>query len=179
MTTGRVSAYLSNAPIIGLAIATIALLADQVSKYIMVEMVMRPDGITGAPYFTGKVIDILPIFQLRMAWNTGISFSLFDSGTTLTITLLLVVQTTIMAAVIWYMWQMDRRWMQAACGFIIGGGLGNIVDRITMGAVADFLHLYWGDWHFPTFNVADTCITIGVIMWLIDAFIIHPHHADQ
>jgi len=179
MTVARAPSFFANAPVIGLVIATIALVADQVSKYIMVDLVMRPDGITGAPYFTGKVIEILPMFQFRMAWNTGISFSLFDSGTPLTIAALLVVQTTIMVTVVWYMWQMDCRWMQAACGFIVGGGLGNIIDRITMGAVADFLHFYWGNWHFPTFNVADTCITIGVIMWLIDAFIVHPHHASQ
>tara|TARA_R110000868_G_scaffold153698_17_gene379336 strand:- start:3033 stop:3569 length:537 start_codon:yes stop_codon:yes gene_type:complete len=178
MTAVRTPSFFAAAPVVGLVIATIALIADQVSKYVMVDLVMRPEGITGTPYFSGKVIDILPIFQLRMAWNTGISFSLFDSGTTLTIAALLIVQSLIMATVIWYMWQMDRRWMQAACGFIIGGGLGNIVDRVTMGAVADFLHFYWGDWHFPTFNVADTCITIGVIMWLLDAFVVHPQHTD-
>ena len=166
MTAVRTSSFFAAAPVVGLVIATIALIADQVSKYVMVDLVMRPEGITGTPYFSGKVIDILPIFQLRMAWNTGISFSLFDSGTTLTIAALLIVQSLIMATVIWYMWQMDRRWMQAACGFIIGGGLGNIVDRVTMG------------WHFPTFNVADTCITIGVIMWLLDAFVVHPQHTD-
>ncbi len=179
MTAVRSSSFFATAPVVGLVIATIALMADQVSKYIMVDLVMRPEGITGTPYFTGKVIEILPVFQLRMAWNTGISFSLFDSGTTLTITALLIVQSLIMATVIWYMWQMDRRWMQAACGFIVGGGLGNIIDRLTMGAVADFLHVYWGNWHFPTFNLADTCITIGVIMWLLDAFVVHPHHTDQ
>ena len=178
MTAVRTPSFFAAAPVVGLVIATIALIADQVSKYVMVDLVMRPEGITGTPYFSGKVIDILPIFQLRMAWNTGISFSLFDSGTTLTIAALLIVQSLIMATVIWYMWQMDRRWMQAACGVIIGGGLGNIVDRVTMGAVADFLHFYWGDWHFPTFNVADTCITIGVIMWLLDAFVVHPQHTD-
>src|SRR5690606_18660108 len=139
------------APLVGLIVATVALLADQVSKYIMIELVMRPDGITGTPFYTAKVIEVLPVFQLRMAWNTGISFSLFDSGTTLTIVTLLIVQVVIMAAVIWYMWHMERPWMQAACGFIIGGGLGNIIDRATMGAVADFLDFYWKGWHFPTF----------------------------
>ena len=179
MTAARSPSFLSNAPTLGLVIATLALFADQASKYVMVELVMRPDSITGTPYFTGKVIEILPVFQLRMAWNTGISFSLFDSGTVLTIVALTFVQVTIAVTVAWYMWQMDRRWMQAACGFIVGGGFGNIIDRVTMGAVADFLHFYWGDWHFPTFNLADTCITIGVVMWLLDAFVVHPHHADQ
>ncbi len=179
MTVARTSSFFSRAPIVGLVVAMVALLADQITKYVMVDIVMRPEGITGAPYFTSKVIEILPVFQLRMAWNTGISFSLFDSGTPLTIAMLLIVQSLIMAAVIWYMWQMDRRWMQAACGFIIGGGLGNIIDRVTMGAVADFLHFYWGDWHFPTFNIADTCITIGVIMWLLDAFVVHPQHTER
>ena len=179
MTATRASSFPANAPVIGLVIAAIVLLADQVSKYVMVDLVMRPEGITGTPYFTAKAIDILPAFQLRMAWNTGISFSLFDSGTTVTIVALLIVQTAIMVTVVWYMWQMERRWMQAACGFIIGGGLGNIIDRATMGAVADFLHFYWGDWHFPTFNLADMCITIGVAMWLLDAFVVRPHHADQ
>ncbi len=179
MTTVRSSFFPASAPAIGLVIAALVLIADQVSKYVMVDLVMRPEGITGTPYFTGKVIQILPVFQLRMAWNTGISFSLFDSGTPLTIAVLILVQTAIMATVIWYMWQVQSRWMQAACGFIVGGGLGNTIDRITIGAVADFLHFYWGAWHFPTFNFADTCITIGVAMWLLDAFVVRPHHTGQ
>ena len=174
--TVRDSSYFAAAPVVGLAVAVIVLVADQISKYVMVELIMRPEGVVDAPYFTAKVIDILPVFQLRMVWNTGISFSLFDSGTASMISTLIIVQAIILVTIIWFMWQMETLWMQAALGFIVGGGLGNIVDRITMGAVADFLHFYWEDWHFPTFNLADTCIFIGVVIWLLDAFVFRSQH---
>ena len=170
------SAIVRKMPIVGLVVAVVALFADQVSKYIMVELVMRPDGISGTPFYSSRIIEVLPVFQLRMAWNTGISFSLFDSGTTLTIVALIIVQSVIMLTILWFMWHMSGAWMQTACGLIVGGGLGNIVDRMTMGAVADFLDFFWQDWHFPTFNLADTCISVGVGMWLLDALITRPHH---
>jgi len=62
---------------------------------------------------------------------------------------------------------------------VIGGALGNIIDRAMFGAVADFLDFYVGDWHFPTFNVADSCISVGAVMWLLDAVLARPHDAPK
>jgi signal peptidase II len=169
------SGLLSKMPLPGLLAAAGGLLADQISKYIIVEKVMRPEGVTETPYYASKIITVLPVFDLRLSWNTGISFSLFNSGTDVAIAVLLTVQIIITLLLLWWLWRLDRPWLQVACGLIIGGALGNIIDRATFGAVADFLLVHWQDWQFPTFNIADSCITVGAGMWLLDA-VISPHH---
>jgi len=161
-------------PKLGIIVAVVAFVVDQLTKFIMVEKVMRPVGVTETPFFTDKIIEILPFFQLRMAWNTGISFSMFNSGEATTTALLLAVQVIVTCVVIWWLRQLDRLFLQVACGLIIGGAVGNIVDRIMFGAVADFLDFYWGTWHFPTFNVADSCISVGAGLWLLDAVLARP-----
>lgn len=162
-------------PRIGLLCATGALLLDQVSKYIMVEHVFRPEGVIETPFYSPVVIDILPVFDLSLSWNRGISFSLFSSGETATVVILLIVTSLITAVMIGWMWRAPRVWLQAGLGLIVGGALGNIIDRASIGAVADFLHVFWGNWHFPTFNIADSCITVGAIIVLLDALFERPH----
>ena len=158
----------------GILVATAVLLADQLSKYVMIERVMRPEGVTGTPYFTDRLIEILPFFQLRLSWNAGISFSMFSSGEAATTALLLAVQLGVTLTLLWWLRQLDRPWLQVACGLVIGGALGNIVDRVMFGAVADFLDFYWETWHFPTFNIADSCISVGAGLWLLDAALTRP-----
>jgi len=162
-------------PVVGAATALVALGLDRLTKYVMVELVMRPEGITETPFFTAKVIQVLPIFDLRLAWNQGISFSMFNSGAAWTVNSLIVVQVAITLGLAWYMTRLSGRWMQVAAGLIVGGALGNIIDRATVGAVADFLDFHVGEWHFPTFNLADTCISIGVFLWLLDAIGVPSH----
>lgn len=166
-------------PRVGLICATAAMLADQGSKYVMVEHVLRPEGVTQVPFYSPIVIDILPVFDLRLSWNQGISFSLFNSGEAVTVGLLLAITIAITAMLIVWMWQAPRPWIQVGLGLIVGGALGNIIDRISIGAVADFLHVFWQDWHFPTFNVADSCITVGAAIVLLDALFERPHHGTQ
>ncbi len=160
---------LGRIPAFGLITVAAVVLIDQLTKYIMVELVMRPDGVAETPFFTEKVIELLPVFNFRMTWNFGISFSLFNSGEALTVKMLIALQVLITLGLFWYMTRMDRRWMHFATGLIVGGAVGNIIDRIVYGAVADFLDFHVGQWHFPTFNVADSCISIGVVLWLLDA----------
>src|SRR5262249_4392102 len=137
---------------------------------------LRPPGVTETPFYTDKIIEVLPFFNFRMTWNTGISFSLFNSGEDLTVKTLIAVQIVITLGLAWYMRRMDRPWMQVATGLIVGGAGGNIIDRAVHGAVADFLDFHVGAWHFPTFNVADSCISIGVFLWLLDALGLSTHH---
>lgn len=64
----------------------------------------------------------------------------------------------------------DETWTAIAITLILGGAIGNVYDRVVHGYVVDFLHFYWQDWHFPAFNLADTAITIGAAMMIVDAF---------
>ena len=173
------SGPLGKMPLPGLLAAVGGLLADQVSKYIIVEKVMRPEGVTETPFLSPRVIEVLPVFDLRLSWNPGISFSLFNSGTGATVAILLAVQVVITLLLLGWLWRLDRPWLQVACGLIIGGALGNIIDRASFGAVADFLLVHWGDWQFPTFNIADSCITVGAGLWLLDAVVSPHHHAPE
>lgn len=175
MTSSRIFGM----PAVGLIIAAVSLVLDQITKYIMVERVMRPEGVTETPYFTDHVIDVLPFFSLRMSWNAGISFSLFSSGAVSTLALLLTVQIGVTIGLLFWLRTLDRLWLQVGAGLIIGGALGNIVDRVMFGAVADFLDFYSQTWHFPTFNVADICISLGAGLWLLDAIFAGQQHSPE
>lgn len=161
---------------IGLAIAALVVVADQVSKYILLEWVMRPEGVTTTPFLSDVVVEVLPFFNFIMAWNTGISFSLLSSETEMGRWMLVALQTTITVAVIWWLRTLHGWVVVTGAGLIVGGAVGNIIDRIRFGAVADFFDFHVSGWHFATFNVADCAITIGVGLWLLDALFGKPHH---
>lgn len=177
--TPLTSSRIFGMPAVGLVIAPVSVVLDQLTKYIMVERVMRPEGVTETPYYTDKVIDVLSFFALRMSWNEGISFSLFSSGATATLVLLLAVQISVTIGLLFWLRTLDRLWLQIGAGLIIGGALGNIIDRVMFGAVADFLDFYWQAGHFPTFNVADICISLGAALWLLDAIFAGQQHSPE
>ncbi|MCB2108866.1 MAG: signal peptidase II, partial [Rhodobacteraceae bacterium] len=123
-----------------------------------------------------RVIPIIPQFNFIMAWNRGISFSLFSAGSDAQTWLLVGVQSAITLGLLWWLARLNGRLLIVGAGLIIGGAIGNIIDRLRFGAVTDFIDFYVGNWHFATFNVADSCISIGVGLWLLDAVIRKPHH---
>jgi len=152
-------------PVAGLLVAIVTLIADQLSKYIIIKTLRE----------AGNFIEVLPFFHLNLQFNTGISFSMFNSGAAATIVALVVVELIITGVLVWWMWRANRLWLQIGSGLIIGGALGNVIDRATTGAVTDFLLFHWREWYFPFFNLADTAITIGAAMWLLDA-LFQGHH---
>ncbi|MBL8644772.1 MAG: signal peptidase II [Rhodospirillaceae bacterium] len=162
---------------LGLSIAGAALVIDQISKAVLLN-VLRPEGVTATPFSTDKIIEVLPFFNFRMAWNTGISFSMFDGGGATTY-ILLAVQVAITLALLYWLRSLSGRLMIVATGLIIGGAVGNIIDRARWGAVADFFDFHVAGWHFATFNVADSCISIGVALWLLDAILNRPQDAPS
>lgn len=157
-----------NARRLGIWIAVVALLADQISKNVLL---YGFDFIHFRPY---DRVPVLPFFDLVMVWNRGISYGLFQAEGLLGTVLLTVFQLTVAAVLAVWLWRSDRPLLTAGLGLLIGGALGNAIDRVRFGAVADFFHFYaWGrDWY--VFNIADAAITIGVIALLADAFIVRP-----
>lgn len=132
-------------------------LLDQASKYLVVHILnLRQLG----------EIDVLPpLLNLRMAWNYGINFGLFAQNGDLTRWVLVVVALAISAAVVWWVINDPPGTIgKIAAGFLIGGALGNVIDRLLYGAVADFLNMSCCGIDNPyAFNVADIAIFIGAI----------------
>ncbi|MBA83573.1 signal peptidase II [Thalassobius sp. S69A] len=137
-------------------------LLDQASKYLVVHMLdLRTLG----------EIDVLPpLLNLRMAWNEGVNFGLLSSGSDLARYGLIAVALVISGAVLWWVYRdPPNKLGLAAAGMLIGGALGNVVDRFLYGAVADFLNMSCCGFENPyAFNVADIAIFIGafgLILW--------------
>ncbi len=118
-------------------------------------------------------INILPYFDLRLLHNTGAAWSfLADQGGWQRWFLSLLAIIVSIVIMVW-LTRLDskQRWLACALALILGGALGNVMDRIIYGYVVDFLDIYYQAWHWPAFNIADIGISIGAIMLLIDAII--------
>ena len=113
----------------------------------------------------GHAIDVLPILTLLHVHNTGIAFSMFaDSGFGL------ILLPLVVTAVVLVFWARNREGGRlAAAGFalILGGAIGNLIDRLRLGYVTDFLLLHFGDWTLFVFNLADAALTLGPVLLLI------------
>jgi len=144
---------------LGLVLAVLAVVLDQLSKWWIVSQVMSPP----------RVIEVTSFFNVVLAWNTGVSFSMLNMGGTFGRWGLSAVALVIVAVLVYWLRKSERRLPAAGLGLVIGGALGNVVDRVRIGAVADFLDFHWGTVHWPTFNVADCAITLGVAALLVDA----------
>jgi signal peptidase II len=148
----------------GLFIALIAFLLDQFSKWVV---------ITPLSLELKRVVTILPIFDLRWAENCGISLSMFASCTETTRWTLVAVTALVALAVAFWMTVEKAKGDVIALALIFGGALGNIVDRVRYGYVVDFADLHFGEFRpFMIFNVADACITIGVLLLVARAILL-------
>jgi len=165
---------------LGAALIPAIVAADQLSKWAITEKVLRPLSEEGgmpvplaawlaqAPERLGPANrPLLPFFDFNMVWNPGISFGFLTSGPVQGPMVLTVL--SLLICVFFGIWLVRSayRFEAAALALVIGGAIGNIIDRLRFGAVADFFHVFYGSWSFPAFNVADSAITVGVAMLLI------------
>jgi signal peptidase II len=142
---------------LGLAAAVVAL--DQITKWWILEHVMQPP----------RVIEITSFFNLVMTWNRGVSFGLFNTDSPYNALVLSGVALVIVAALLVWLARATHALMSWGLGLIIGGAIGNLIDRLRFGAVADFLDVHAWGWHWPAFNVADAAITVGVVLLIGDS----------
>jgi len=143
----------------GLAMALVVLGLDQLSKYWLLIWLANKGG----------WIKLTGFFNLVTVWNRGISFGFFQSGEIGRWLLVSFSSLVCLGLGIW-LWRQTRPWPVLALAMVIGGALGNIIDRILRGAVADFFDFHVMGYHWPAFNFADSAITIGVGMLLYDSF---------
>lgn len=149
---------------IGLILAGIVFLADQISKYIVtMPLALRERG----------TIELLPIFNLTWVENYGVSMGFLRADSDTMRWVLVAMTAAISIGVAIWLWREKRRGDVIALGLVLGGALGNIVDRIRFGHVVDFADLHFGEFRpFLVFNVADAAITIGVLILLVRAVLI-------
>ena len=122
-----------------------------------------------------RVIEVTGFFNLVLAWNTGVSFSAFAGSGPAGRWILVGVAVLICGFVLAWMGRTQRRLLIAGFAVIVGGALGNVIDRVIHGAVVDFLDFHLASWHWPAFNLADTAITLGVVAIIADS-LFGPRH---
>lgn len=162
-----------------LILALISVLLDQISKWYVTEVFLRPylTGIKGVPFtdwytapyppLGGGGVQMTSFFNLVMAWNTGVSFSMFSGQGHYTWIALIVVALGITGVFIYWLWHADQHKHGICYALVIGGALGNVIDRVRFGAVIDFLDFHIYGYHWPAFNVADMSVVCGISLLII------------
>ena len=149
----------------GFSLAALIFVADQAVKAIVV----GPLGIDSL----GDVREVTSFFDLRFVQNTGVSLGFLQATSDTARWLLVALTAAIAAGVAWWMVREKVRGDVLSLGLVLGGALGNIVDRARFGYVIDYADLHFGEWRpFLIFNVADAAITIGVVILLVRALFV-------
>ena len=140
---------------IGLLLAAIIVVMDQFTKALVLAVL--------EPY---QAVEWAPFLSCVLVFNTGISFGLFAGETALLRRVLIGLALAVSVLLTSWLYKEKRPRVASALGLILGGAIGNVVDRIFRHAVVDFLDFHIGGWHWPAFNLADSAITVGVILYV-------------
>jgi signal peptidase II len=155
-----------------LSIAAAVVVLDQVVKAIVRSTFELHESVVVIPSF----------FNLTRVHNYGAAFGLMNAAEFPFKTVVLsIVATLALGALSWYGATLpaEQRLARLGLAFIIGGAAGNLIDRLRSGYVVDFVDLYWRDWHFWAFNVADAAITVGVSLMILDLLQIGRHRVSR
>jgi signal peptidase II len=140
-------------------LAFLVIVLDQFTKHLML-----------ASFRAGEELPLTPFASLVLAFNRGAAFSFLADGSGWQRWFFALVAVAACAAMLWFLRRGGRALFCAGLALIIGGALGNLFDRLTLGHVVDFLLLHWRTWYYPAFNVADTAITLGAVALIVDSF---------
>lgn len=142
---------------LGLSLAIVV--ADQLSKQTMIAL-----------FQPGEERVVTGFFSLVLAFNTGAAFSFLRDVEGWPRYLFSAVAIAAGCLIVWLLRRGGDRWYCAGLALILGGAAGNLWDRLTLGHVVDFLLFHWDRWYYPTFNVADSAITVGAAFLILDSF---------
>jgi signal peptidase II len=144
----------------GLGVALTVVVVDQLTKAIVL-----------GTFETGQGVAVTPFLNLVLVWNRGVSFGMFASGGAFAPWLLSGLALAVVIGLVAWLRRTDQ-WLTAlGLGLVIGGALGNVVDRLRYGAVVDFLDFHAAGYHWPAFNVADAAICIGAAVIVVDGLL--------
>ena len=136
-----------------------AIILDQMTKWWILTSVMTPP----------RRVPVTGFFDLVLVYNRGVSFGLFGGAPNWVTAALIIFAILLSVALCIWMWRADSRLLGTALGCVVGGAIGNVIDRLLYGAVVDFLDFHAAGYHWPAFNVADSAITIGVVFLILDS----------
>ena len=147
--------------LVGLIVALVVIVLDQFSKYWILYEILGQNSYVSLGVF----------FNIVRAWNTGVSFSMLNNYGNFGVWILSALALVIVLFLAVWLKNEKNRLVQIALGFIMGGALGNVIDRLRFGAVFDFLDFHIADAHWPAFNLADSFICIGAMLIIVHALI--------
>jgi len=143
-------------------LAVVVIILDQLTKQLVVSNLMLHES-----------LPLMPSLNLLRAENTGAAFSLLSSASGWQRWFFIVLAVSVSGFLIFWLRRLSagQRLQAAALALILGGALGNLCDRVLYGYVIDFIDVYYQGWHFPIFNVADSAISVGAALLILDALL--------
>jgi signal peptidase II len=148
----------------GLSIAVVVAVLDQASKWWLLGfMQARPPA--------ERIVSLAPFLDIVLVWNRGVSFGLFNNDAGFNAIIFTVVAAVIVTLLLVWLSRSPDKLIAIGIGLVIGGAVGNVVDRLRFSAVIDFIDVHVAGWHWPAFNVADSAICIGVAFMVIDSLL--------
>jgi signal peptidase II len=155
-----------------LLISLVVVILDQFTKDLVVQNLVE-----------FQRINLLPVLDLVRFHNTGAAFSFLANAGGWQHWLFTGIALSVSVGIIWYQWVLPAkgcRILALGLALILGGAIGNVIDRLVQGYVVDFILVYYGDWSWPAFNVADSAITVGVALIIFDSlFLERKRNAGQ
>lgn len=145
-----------------MGLVLLTLVADQASKELLLRYLLK----------VGTIVPVIDdFFRLVIVWNPGVSFGFLGGDRALPPWILSAVAIVVCVGLFVWLRRIDRPLIGWGIGLVMGGAIGNVIDRARWGAVFDFADFHVGQWHWPAFNVADSAIVVGVGLMLIDSLV--------
>ncbi len=143
-----------------LGIAMVIAILDQITKQVIL-----------GRFSEGETLPLTSFFSLVLAFNTGAAFSFLANAGGWQRSFFIAIAVTAVIVIVWLLRKhSDESLFSLGLSLILGGAIGNLLDRVWLGKVVDFLLFYYHDWHWPAFNVADSAISIGAAILILDSF---------
>ena len=142
-------------------LSLLVIVLDQLTKYMASTLLV---------YYKPQAV--IPMFNLTLMHNTGAAFSFLDDADGWQRWFFTIIALAVSVFLVLWLKRLtvQERLQAIALSLILGGAIGNVIDRIWLGYVIDFLDVYYGQWHFPAFNIADSAISIGAVLIIYDSF---------
>ncbi len=156
--------------LVGFGLAAGVLAADQASKYWVLHQLHLQDG---------HFLVLLPVLNFVLVWNHGVTFGMFNGPGPLNWIVLAVIALAVVTFLGAWLWRTEKKFNILAIGAIMGGAVGNVIDRLHYGAVVDFIQAHLGVYTFYVFNVGDSAIVCGVIALMAESLLRRDPGGDR